>query len=209
VLRLSCRRLCTYLQCLDNFTNLIVCINVHGLTELNLLGNVALCWTVVWKIFPVVESLDPDKQVRVEMPKEIAPVGTTSIAPVGTTCDVTRRYPTLVYRCCVHLVCYRSLPLICRHSTQLLVNLRDMRGIMTGEVLDTGCSAVKARLGAALFTKMELGAYPFHRSCLVHRAYEIECTLCGGKEPTSSFLLLRSCSLPYTVLQGCGPKYIS
>jgi hypothetical protein len=84
-----------------------------------------------------------------------------------------------------------------------------MRGIMTGEVLDTGCSAVKARLGAALFTKMELGAYPFHRSCLVYRAYEIECTLCGGKEPTSSFLLLRSCSLPYTVLHGCGPKYIS
>jgi hypothetical protein len=64
VLRLSCRRLCTYLQCLDNLNNLIVCINVHGLTELNLLGNVALCWTVVWKIFPVVESLDPDKQVR-------------------------------------------------------------------------------------------------------------------------------------------------
>jgi hypothetical protein len=46
-------------------------IDGPDLTELNLLGNVALCWTVVWKIFPVVESLDPDKQVRYR------PVGTT------------------------------------------------------------------------------------------------------------------------------------
>lgn len=33
-------------------------------TELSLLDSTPLCWTVVWKIFAVVDPLDPDKQVR-------------------------------------------------------------------------------------------------------------------------------------------------
>jgi len=32
-------------------------------TEENLLEDNALCWSVVWKIFPSVDPLDPDKQV--------------------------------------------------------------------------------------------------------------------------------------------------
>lgn len=31
--------------------------------ELNLLDDMNLCWSVVWKIFPEVAALDPDKQV--------------------------------------------------------------------------------------------------------------------------------------------------
>jgi hypothetical protein len=142
-------------------------------TELNLLGNVALCWTVVWKIFPVVESLDPDKQVRFACQRRsyVLAVRMMSLGAVQHLQDAS--IPSVI----AHVTLTSAV------HTQLLVNLRDMRGIMTGEVLDTGCSAVKARLGPALFTKMELGAYPLHRSCLVYRAYEIECTLCGGKEP--------------------------
>lgn len=34
-----------------------------------------------------------------------------------------------------------------------------MRSIMTGEALDTGCNLVRARIGAALFNKMEQGQY--------------------------------------------------
>jgi hypothetical protein len=42
----------------------VTTVRLSAYTELNLLENNALCWAVVWKIFPVVKYLDPDKQVR-------------------------------------------------------------------------------------------------------------------------------------------------
>lgn len=50
-------------QYVGHYCTLIIikynCINL----ELNLLDDNALCWSVVWKIFPTVDPLDPDKQV--------------------------------------------------------------------------------------------------------------------------------------------------
>ena len=45
------------------YTLYITLVSSLSLLELNLLEDGALCWAVVWKTFPIVEALDPDKQV--------------------------------------------------------------------------------------------------------------------------------------------------